>query len=210
MKWRGKLNLKTGEKSWHTVLCCSRSNKVSCRNHSSTPGISIHAFQKEAKQKQIWTTFTRIHMHRLAWKRNTLPCALSILNHRISAEVCLLGHQRISRGFTLRKVQYHQYTRSQKIHWTLITQEMRKSIFPEKRSLDVSLEPYRETSVSKSQPPPPPPKKKIDFFSDWASLFEICFRSSDMTDPRPCPRGWAYFRVPSCSTETCQAQKNSK
>ena len=211
MKWRGKLNLKTGEKSWHTVLCCSRPNKVNCRNHSSTPGISIHAFQKEAKQKQIWTTFTRIHMHRPAWKRNTLPCALSILNHRISAEMCLLGHQWISRGFTLRKVQYHQYTRSQKIHWTLITQEMReacKSIFFLRNVLWMFLwDPTEKRQYPKSHPPP---QKKIDFFSDWASLFEICFRSSEMTDLRPCPRGWAYFRVLSCSTETCQAQTNSK
>ena len=45
MKWREKLNLKTGEKSWHTVLCCSQPNNVSCKNHSST-WISIHAFQK--------------------------------------------------------------------------------------------------------------------------------------------------------------------
>ena len=204
MKWRGKLNLKTGEKSWNTVPCCSRSNKVSCRNHSSTPGISIHAFQKEAKQKQIWTTFTRIHMHRLAWNRNTLPCALSILNHRISAEVCLLGHQWISRGFTLRKVQYHQYTRSQKIHWTLITQEMREDLqidfFPRNVLWMFLSDPTEKRQYPKSHPPP---QKKIDFFLDWASLFEICFRSSEMTDPRPCPRGWAYFRVPSCSTETC-------
>ena len=208
MKWRGKLNLKTGEKSWHTVLCCSRSNKVSRRNHSSTPGISIHAFQKEAKQKQIWTTFTRIHMHRLAWNRNTLPCALSILNYRISAEVCLLGHQWISRGFTLRKVQYHQYKRSQKIHWTLITQEMREDlqidVFPRNVLWMFLSDPTEKRQYPKSQPPPQ--KKKFDFFSDWASLFEICFRSSEMTDPRPCPRGWAYFRVPLCSTETCQAQ----
>ena len=48
--------------------------------------------------------------------------------HRISEEVCLLGHQWILRGFTLRKVQYHQYTRSQTIHWTLITQEMREDL----------------------------------------------------------------------------------
>ena len=156
--WRGKLNLKTGEKSWHIVLCCRRPNEVSCKNHSSTPGISIHAFQKEAKRKQKWTTFTGIHMHRLAWKRNTLPCALSILDHRISAEVCLLGHQWISGGFTLRKVQFHQYTRSRKIHWTLITQEMREdlqiNLFLRKNSLDVSLGPYRETSVSKIPPLP--------------------------------------------------------
>ena len=41
---------------------------------------------------------------RLAYQRNTLPCALSILKHHVSAEMCLLGHQWISRGFTL--VQY--------------------------------------------------------------------------------------------------------
>ena len=124
----GELNLKTGEKSWRTVLCCRRPNKVSCKNHSSTPGISMHAFPKEAKRKRKWTTFTRIHMHRLAFQRNTLPCAPSILKHRVSVEVCLLGHQWISRGFTLRKVQYHQYTRNRKIHWTLITQEMREDL----------------------------------------------------------------------------------
>ena len=212
MKWRGKLNLRTGEKSWHTVLCCSRPNNVSCRNHSST-WISIHAFQKEAKRKQKWTTFTTIHMHRLAWKRNTLPCALSILNHHISVEVCLLGHQWISGGFTLRKVQYHQYTRSRKIHWTSITQEMREDLqidFSPKISFGRFFGTLQRNVSIQNPTPPPKKKKKIDFFSDWVGLFEICFRSSEMTDPRPCPRGWAYFRVPSCSTETCQAQINSK
>ena len=102
----GEAKSKAGEKSWYTVLCCRLPNKVSCKKHSSTPGISMHAFPKEAKRKQKWATFTRIHMHRLACQRNTLPCALSILNHRVSADVCLLGHQWISRGFTLRKVQY--------------------------------------------------------------------------------------------------------
>ena len=38
---------------------------------------------------------------RLACQLNTLPCAPSILKHHVSAEVCLLGHQWISRGFTL-------------------------------------------------------------------------------------------------------------
>ena len=128
MKWRGKLNLTTEEESWHTVLCCRRPNKASCKNHSSTPGISMHAFPKATKRRQKWTTFTRIHMHRLSRQRNTLPCAPSILKHRVSAGVCLLGHQWISRGFTLRKFQYHQYTRSRKIHWTLITQEMREDL----------------------------------------------------------------------------------
>ena len=48
----------------------------------------------------------------------------------------------------------------------------------------------RQYRKSQNNSPPPPPKKNFDFFSDWASLFEICFRSSEMTDPRPCPRGW--------------------
>ena len=38
---------------------------------------------------------------RLACQQNTLPCAPSILKHHVSAEVCLLGQQRISRGLTL-------------------------------------------------------------------------------------------------------------
>ena len=92
----GELNLKT-EESWLTVLCCRWPNKVRCKNHSNTPGISMHTFLKEAKQEHKWTTFTRIH--RLACQWNTLSCALSILKHCVSAEVCLLGHQWISRHF---------------------------------------------------------------------------------------------------------------
>ena len=46
-------------------------------------------------------TFARIH--RLACQWNTLPCAPSILKHYVSAKVCLLGHQWISRGFTFEK-----------------------------------------------------------------------------------------------------------
>ena len=162
VKWRGTLNLKTEEKSWHTVLCYRRRNKVSCKSHSSTLGISMHAFPKEAKRKQKWTTFTRIHMHRLACQQNTLPCAPSILKHRVSAEVCLLGHQWISRGFALRKVQYHQYTRSRKIHWTLITQEMRESIFSRETFFGRFFgTPPRNVSIQNS---PPPPKKKLISF----------------------------------------------
>ena len=124
----------------------------------------MHTFPNEVKRKQKWTTFARIH--RLACQRNTLPCPLSILKHRVSAEVCLLGHQWISRRFTLRKIQYHQYMRSRKIHWTLITQEMREDLkidfFSEKRSLDVSLGPSPSLSrnVSIQSLPPPPQKKK--------------------------------------------------
>ena len=60
VKWRGKLNLKTEEESRLTVLCRRRPNKVSCRSHSNTPGISMQAFPEEAKRKQTWTTFARI------------------------------------------------------------------------------------------------------------------------------------------------------
>ena len=54
MEWRGKLNLKTEEKSLLTVLCCRWLNKVSCKYHSNTPDISMHTFLKEAKRKQKW------------------------------------------------------------------------------------------------------------------------------------------------------------
>ena len=208
MKWRGKLNLKTEEESWFTVLCCRRPNKVSCINHSNTPGISMHTFTKEGKRKQKWTTFARIH--RLACQWNSLPCAPSILKHRVSAEVCLLGHQWISRGFTLKTVQYHQYTRSRRIHWTLITQEMREDLqidFSQEtffgRFFGTSSFPTEKRQYPKS---PPPQKKKTSVFSDWVGLFEICFRSSEMTDPR----GWTYFRIPSRSTKICQAQTNKE
>ena len=36
----------------------------------------------------------------------------------------LIGTPVDFKRFYLEKVQYHQYTQSQKIHWTLITQEM--------------------------------------------------------------------------------------
>ena len=114
----------------------------------------------------------------LAWNRNTLPCALSILNHRISAEVCLLGHQWISRGFTLRKVQYRQYTRSQKIHWTLITQEMREDLqidfFPRNALWMFLWDPTEKRQYPKS---PPPKKKNLFLFGlgkpirDMLSIF---------------------------------------
>ena len=172
MKWREKLNLKSEEETWRTILCCRRPNKVSCKNHSNTPGISTHTFPKEAKRKQKWTTFVRIHMHRLACQRNTLACAPSILKHRVSAEVCLLGHQWISRGFTLRNVQYHQYTRSRKIHSTFITQEMREDL-----QVDFSPETFfgRFFGIL-PQPPLPSPQNRFLFglgrpIPDMLSIF---------------------------------------
>ena len=58
----------------------------------------MKTFLKEAKRKPKWMAFARIH--RLACQRNNLPCAESILKHHVSPDVCLLGHQWISRGFT--------------------------------------------------------------------------------------------------------------
>ena len=111
-------------------------------------------------------------MHRLACQRNTLPCAPSVLKHRVSAEVCLLEHQWISRGFTLRKVQYHQYMRSRKIHWLLITQEMTEDLqidfFPRNVLWAFLWDPTEKDQYPKF--PSPPPKKKIDFFSDSVGL----------------------------------------
>ena len=112
---------------------------------------------------------------------------------------------------TLAKVQCHQYTRRQKIHWTLITQEMREGL-----QIDFSQETFfgcffgtLPWNVS-IQNPPPKKKKKIDFCLDWVGQFDICFRYSKMTEPRPCPTGWAYFKALSRSTKTCQAQINNK
>ena len=105
---------------------------------------------------------SRIHMHRLACERNTLPCAPSILKHRVSSEVCLLGHQWISRGSTLRKVQYYPYTRSRKIHWTLITQEMREDLQIDFFSRETFFGRCFGTlprNVSIQNPPPPPPNR---------------------------------------------------
>ena len=79
-----------------------------------------------------------------------------------------------------------------------------KSIFPQKHFLIFLWDPTLKRQYPKS--PPPPPKKNLD----WVDLFEICLRSSKMTDPRPCPTGWANFKALSCSTKTYQAQINNK
>ena len=163
----------------------------------------MQTFLKEAKRKQKWMTFARIH--RLACQRNNLPCAPSILKHHVSAEVCLLEPQWISRGFTLTWYLgkgsvpsiYEKPKDSLDTDYPRNEGRLCKSIFPKKRSLDVSLGPYRETSVSKI---PSPSTPKIDFFSDWVGQFDKCFRYSKMTEPRPCPTGWAYFKALSRST----------
>ena len=160
------------------MLCCRQLNKVSRINHSNTPVISMHTFLKETKRKQKWTTFARIH--RLACQQNTLLCAPSILKHCFSRSL-LIGTPVDFKRFE--KLSVPTINVRGKIHWTLITQEMRE---------DLQIDFSRETlfgrfffgtlpgaSVSKI---PLPPKKNTDFFSNWIGLFEICFRSSKMID----------------------------
>ena len=73
----------------------------------------------------------------LACQWNNLSCALSILKRHVSAEVCLLGHQWISRGFTLTRYLDKLFSTINireaerfigQVHWTLITQEMKEDL----------------------------------------------------------------------------------
>ena len=163
----------------------------------------MQTFLKEAKRKQKWMTFARIH--RLAYQRNILPCARSILKHHVSAEACLLGHQWISRSFTLTRYLgkgsvpsiYAKPKDSLDTDYPRIEGRLANRFFP--RNV---LWMFLWDSTVKRQYPKCPSPQKIEFFSDWVGLFEICFRSSKMTDPRPCPTRWAYFQQhpTSCST----------
>ena len=54
-------SIKSEEESWLTVLCCRRTNKVSCKNHCNRTGISMHSLPKGAKGKQKWMSFAMIH-----------------------------------------------------------------------------------------------------------------------------------------------------
>ena len=119
----------------------------------------MQTFLKEAKRKEKWMTFARIH--RLACQQNNLPCAPSILKHHVSAEVCLLGHRWISRGFILTRYLGEGSVASISAKPkdsldTLITQEMREDLqidFSRETFFGCSLGPYRETSVSKIYAP---------------------------------------------------------
>ena len=172
----------------------------------------MQTFQKEAKRKQKRMTFARIH--RLACQRNNLPCAPSILKH-VSAEVCLLEPQWISRGFTLTRYLgkgsvpsiYEKPKDSLDTDYPRNEGRLANRFFPRNVLWMFLWDPTVKRQYPKS---PPPPKKKIDFFSDWVGQFDICFRYSKMTEPRPCPAGWAYLKPLLRSTKTCQAQINNK
>ena len=117
----------------------------------------MHTFLKEAKRKQKWITLARIH-RRLDWPANrilsiVLRAFWSIMFQQKCAYWDTSGFQEVLPWpSSLRKVRYRQYTRSERFighWWPKKWVKTCKSIFLKKRSLDVSLGPYRETSVSK-------------------------------------------------------------
>ena len=135
---------------------------------------------------------------RLAYQRNTLPCAPSILKHHVSAEVCLLGHQWISRGFTL--AQYLEKGSVPSVYvkpkGSLDTDYPRNEGRLANRFFSRNiLRMFLWDPTVKRQYPKSPSPKKIRFFFRLGNIFEICFPSSKMTDPRPCPTGWAYLKL---------------
>ena len=151
----------------------------------------MYTFLKEAKGKQKRTTFARIH--RLACQLNTLPCAPSILKHRVSAEVCLF----LKKGLVpsiyakLKDLLDTGYPRNEG--------RLANRFFPRNVLWTFLWDPTEKRQYPNIPPPPPQKKKSI-------SCRIGCFRSSKMTDPGPCPTGWAYqyFRALSRSTKTCQ------
>ena len=124
----------------------------------------MQTFLKEAKRKQKWMTFANIH--RLACQRNNLPCAPSILKHHVSAEVCLLGPQWISRGFTLTRYLdkgsvpsiYEKAKDSLDTDYPRNEGRLANRFFPS----NVLWDPTVKRQYPKS--PPPPQKKKENRF----------------------------------------------
>ena len=113
---------------------------------------------------------------RLAYQRNTLPCAPSILKHHISAEVCLLGHQWISRGFTL--AQYLEKGSVPSVYakpkGSLDTDYPRNEEGLANRffSRNVLWMFLWDPTVSIQNPPPP---KKFNFFLDRGAYSKYAF-----------------------------------
>ena len=128
----------------------------------------MQTFLKEAKRKQKWMTFVRIH--RLACQRNNFPCAPSILKHHVSAEVCLLGHQWISRGFTLARYLgkgsvpsiYEKAKDSLDTDYPRNEGRLANRIFPRNVLWMFLWDPTVKRQYPKS--PPPPKKKKENRF----------------------------------------------
>ena len=130
----------------------------------------MQTFLKEAKQKQKWITFTRIH--RLACQQNNFPFAPSILKHHASAEVCLLGPQRISRGFTLTRYLgkgsvpsvYEKPKDSFDTDYPRNEGRLANQFFPRNVLWMFLCDPTVKRQYPKSRLPPLPPQKNRFFF----------------------------------------------
>ena len=157
----GKLNLKTDEKCWLTMLCFTRPNKVSCKNHSNT--IYAH-FLKGGKTKTKMVDLRQDSLTGLPTEYFAL-CSEHIEASCFSRSV-LIGTPVDFKRFYLEKGSVPSIHARPKdsldIDYPRNEGRLANRFFPEERSLDVSLGPYRETSVSKIHPPPPQ-KKTISF-----------------------------------------------
>ena len=151
----------------------------------------MHTFLKEAKRKQKWTTtFARIH--RLACQQNTLLCAPSILKHSLSRS-SLIGTPVDFKRFEKRSLPTIDAKGKVSLDNDYPKNEERLAnrLFP--RNVLWTF-PFWNLTEKRQYPKSPLPPKN-DFLSNWIGLFEICVRSSKMTDPRPCPTGWAYLEI---------------
>ena len=118
--------------------------------------------QREAKQKQKWMTFTKIHMHRLACQQNTLPCAPKHFEASCFSRSVLIGTPVDFKRFYLEEGSvpsiYAKPKDSLDINYSKNEGRLANQFFLQKRSLDVSLGTLlRNVSIQNS--PPPPPKK---------------------------------------------------
>ena len=167
MKWRGKLNLKTGEKSGHTVLWCSRPNNVSCKNHSST-WISIHAFQKRPNEKKNGRPSPRFTC--TDWPGNAKHFALCSEHFELSyfSRSVLIGTTVDFRRFYLEQSSVPSiYTKpkdSLDTDYSRNEGRLANRFFPRNLLWTFFWDPAKKHQYPKSQPPPPPKKKKLVSF----------------------------------------------
>ena len=161
----GEAKSKSRRQSWHTVLCCRRPNKASCKNHSSIPGMSMPRFPKGGKTKTKMDD-----LHQDSHEQTGLPTEYFALCSEHFEALCfsrsvLIGTPVDFKRFYLEKgsapLVYTKPKDSLDIDYSRNEGRLASRFFPEKRPLGVSLGPYRETSVSKI---PLPPKKKTGYF----------------------------------------------
>ena len=145
----------------------------------------MKTFLKKAKRKKIgWPPpgFTD-------WPANGIICLVlwvfwSIMFQQKCAYWDPSGFQEVLPWLgTLAKVQYHQYTRSQKIHWTLITQKRREDL-----QIDFSQETFfgcffgtLPWNVSVQNPLPPPKEIRFLFGLDRPVRHLLLISQDDRT-----------------------------